>query len=146
MQRRRNRELERQGQIPAREPGEPPEAPQNDDIVISDGDYEGHYFTAEPPGDNDASESKQTREGVEQSGVRDSEEKLDDAVIRSLFSEYQIDSGESSDIPQCPPSPRLRPVVAQNRDEANSRKPKPIQVERKIDKPRGGATNNSGGI
>jgi hypothetical protein len=60
MQRRMNRELERQGQIPATESGESQGEPQNDDIVISNEDYEGDFFATESPADNDASESKQT--------------------------------------------------------------------------------------
>jgi hypothetical protein len=42
------------------EPREPQEEPQNDDIVISDEDYEGHFFATELPADSYASESKQT--------------------------------------------------------------------------------------
>jgi hypothetical protein len=104
MQRRRNRELERQGQIEAREPGEPPEELQNYDLLIPDKYHEGHYSTAKPPADNDASERKQTVEDDGQSGVHDSEEESEDSVIRSLFAECQINNDESSDIPQCPPT------------------------------------------
>jgi hypothetical protein len=62
------------------------------------------------------------------SGVYDSEDESGDAVIRSFFAECQIDNDESSDIPQCPSSPRLRPVVARNRDEANSNNPESMLV------------------
>jgi len=146
MQRRRNRELERQGQVPATEPREPQEEPQNNDIVISDEDYEGRFFATELPADNDASESKQTVGVDGSSGVYDSEDESGAAVIRSLFAECQIDNDGLSDIPQCPPSPRLRPVVARNRDEANSNNPKSMLVEGKVDKPQGRAKNSSSGI
>jgi hypothetical protein len=144
MQRRRNRELERQGQAPATEPREPQEEPQNDDVVLSDEDYEGHFFATELPADNDATESTQTMGDDGSSGVYDSEDESGDAVIRSFFAECQIDNDESSDIPQCPPSPRPRPVVARNRDEAKFNNPKSILVEGKVDKPQGRANSSSG--
>jgi len=143
MQRRRNRELERQGQVPATEPREPQEEPQNNDIVISDEDYEGRFFATELPADNDATESKQTMGDDGSSGIYDSEDESGDAVIRSLFAECQIDNDESSDIPRYAPSPRLRPIVTRNRDEANSNNQKSILVEGKVDKPQGRATNSS---